>query len=535
MTQEVVEAPAPPRGLYHSPRGLYDFQAEDIAKAYVKGSGMVAWDTGTGKSHMAMALGCLLVEDDLIDHVVLICEKNKISDWVDDFGKFTDLHAAPHYGTLAARMKRLEAGVPQVLVSTYETAKADLVVQDKIKGKRGTNFRPGRLMEAIGDKRVLVVYDESTKVKNRKSGNYRAQEFLLRGLRKAHPDTRVWGLTATPIERDWEDAFNQFRLLVPWAMPTVKEFEERFVAGRDPYDRPRYREDKMHEFAAMCQPWILRRRKTDPELIDEFPRQVEEAHHIQMGDLQRKFYELVEEIGWPEDQDEPEPGLWTVLRQVAGHPASLVRGVENGSGGVLGRILVEELGADYLSSIPSAKTDWLVNDYLPPLVKGQGAKAVVFTFFGQTVLPIIGDTLESKGFRVFRNHGGMTERDQVRERNHFKELDEPAIYLTSDAGARGINLPQAAYVVEYESALTYANRTQRINRIHRIDSEFALCTCMTAILSGTVEDKIAAGMITRNEQTDTLLGDDDAGENFMSAADRKIALRIARTNRKARR
>ena len=95
-------------------------------------------------------------------------------------------------------------------------------------------------------------------------------------------------------------------------------------------------------------------------------------------------------------------------------------------------------------------------------------------------------------------------------------------------------MPEATYVIEYESALTYANRTQRLDRIHRIDSEAPSVTCMTLMLDGTVEEPIALKMIDRNEQTDILLGDADAGENFMSAPERKAALKIARTYRKAR-
>jgi len=85
--------------------------------------------------------------------------------------------------------------------------------------------------------------------------------------------------------------------------------------------------------------------------------------------------------------------------------------------------------------------------------------------------------------------------------------------------------------VEYESALTYANRTQRLDRIPRIDSTATTCTCMTFLLDGTVEVPIINRVIERNSQHDILLGDDDAGEDLMTASERKEALQVARLSR----
>jgi SNF2 family DNA or RNA helicase len=94
------------------------------------------------------------------------------------------------------------------------------------------------------------------------------------------------------------------------------------------------------------------------------------------------------------------------------------------------------------------------------------------------------------------------------------------VLLASDAGARGINVPEATYVVEYDVA-THAVRLQRMNRSHRIDSTAETVHCMSFVLDGTVEEDIVGRMLERNHTADTLLGDTDAGEDFISAADRR--------------
>lgn len=522
--------------LYESPRGLYSFQEEGIARAYLRmeegGGVLCTWETGLGKSHLAMGLAAMLFEDGLIDHVLLVAERQKIAkdEWPGDLARFTRMTYAVHHGT--GRMDRLEkSGLPQVLITTYETGKADLAkfIKSKGKGKRGTSITNGPLLDLLLSKRLLVIFDESGKLKNRSTDNYKAWFRSLEHLRRK-ATLRGLAMSATPIEKGYEDAFNQLRLVAPKQMPLVGEFESTYISGRDPYERPQYRKGMMPQFAALAAPLILHKRKTDADVVAEFPRQVEESRWLEMADDQRSLYEMVCDLQAP--GEEPVPGLSTIKRMICGYPESIIHSATHGES-KLARMLVEELGEDYFRSVSSVKAQALL-DYLEPLVKGQGAKAVVFSFFGPSILPLLARDLRKKKFKVYLTYGGMTLEEIATERAAFKNDPNPAVLLSSDAGARGINLPEATYVVEYESALTYANRVQRINRIHRIDSDAVSVTCMTLFLRDTVEATIAKSMIERNSQHDVLLADEDPGENYISAEERRQALQIARNpkNRK---
>jgi len=519
--------------LYRSPRGLYGFQEDGVARAYLKlqtgNNVMAVWDCGTGKSHLAMALAALMFEDDLIDAVLLVAERAKIApdEWPADLARFTRLSAAVHHGS--GRMERLaKKGMPQVLVTTYETGKADLSPTRRLPGKRGKSLVDGPLMKMLGGRRLLVVYDESTKVKNRESDTYKSWFRSLGHLRKGSV-TKVLEMTATPIERDYEDAYSQLRLGDPKAMPQVQEFDW-FVRSRDPFGRAAYHADRIPLFTEIARPFILRVRKSDPEVVAEFPTQVEESRWFTMAEDQRDLYERVCDLQG--DSSEPVPGLHTIKRMVANHPAAVLHSATHGQSR-LARMLVEEWGERYFRSVSSVKEQGLV-DYLEPVVHGQGAKAVVFTFFGPSTIPLLAAALRRRKFRVYSTHGGMDLEEMAAERNRFKADPKPCVLLSSDAGARGINLPQATYVVEYESALTYAMRTQRINRVHRIDSGGESVTCMTFFAHETVEEAIAKTMIDRNTQQDILL-DDAQAEDFITAAERREMLRIARTpKRRAR-
>lgn len=524
--EAVAEGALP--GLFLKTKQLLPFQAEDVARAYLADGHALLWDCGVGKSVAACALALLCFEDDVIDHVIVVCERNKVREWVADFADDTGLSVLKHHGQ--GRQKRVERkGVPQVLVTTYETAKRDMAAPQ---GPR--SFAPGWLLKLYHGKRVLVVHDESTKLRNRSSGNYRAAEFMLKYLRK-NGAAKVLQLTATPLEKDYEDGFNQLRLAVPNYMPLVKEFEETYIRYRDIYDRPVYDHARIGEFMARVRPHTSRRRKTDPEVIEQFPPLTEEYRYVELSQAQRDFYRMAEELAFEmtEGKEGADFGVWALLRQIAGHPASIIWSAAKEDGSKFAKEIVDVLGEQHLRGLPSAKTAELV-DYLR-LIMDQDAKAVVFTFFGQSVLRELERTLNEAGILTLTYHGGQSEAENAARKIAFKEAVGGAVLLASDAGARGINLPEATYVVEYESALTHAMRIQRRDRVHRITSASGPVTSMTFIAEGTIEEDIFRSVLKRNEKHDIYAGDLEAGEEFISAADRRVILAAARERYEARR
>lgn len=508
--------------LYESPWGLLDFQARDVARAYFKPEAIAVWDTGVGKTHCAMALMALLFEDGLIDHAIVVAEKNKVKEdeWPKDLSTYTRLEWMLYRGTPAQRAK-MRGHLAPVILSTYETLRNDLVKMVSVEGRKSKKMVPGELLEALSGKRVLVVYDEMTKLANRKSAVHKTHEFMVKELRK-HGECRVLGLTATPIERSPESFYNLGRILAPDVVGTVNQFEHNYVASFDFDGRPKkwknlgaddHYDKHVTPFSDLMAPIILRKRKTDPDVIEQFPKTVEDFTYVELDPIQQDFYEVVLDTF---EAQVP----WTVARQIAAHPMSLLH-----SEGQIARAIVNEIGEEGLRLIPSAKTQALV-EYLQPLVKGQGAQVVVFTFF-VSAIPYIRAAIEEAGMSVVEHHGKMSDREQDEAKRRFKS-GEASIFLSTDAGARGINLPEATYCVEYELALTHAMRTQRLNRIHRIDSTAPSITFMSFIARDTVEEGIAQMVLRRNEWSDLILDWDDPGENFMTAKERRKMLALAR-------
>lgn len=505
--------------MYRSSR-VYGFQARGVALGYLRRENLVIWSTGLGKTHFAMAQAALLAEDGLIDHVLVVCESNKIKEWVGDFRVYTNFQRVERY--MGAARQQLLADLPQVLVTTYETSRNDGAV--KIKG-RPRALQPGPLANALAGKKVLVIYDEASRLKNRDSGIYRHHDTMLKHARR-HGDVRTTALTATPLESSPENIFNIARLLQPGIM-TVNQFEFLHVRGRDIFGRA----TGYHHIGGSDRVWpdeptlferldglLQIKDKFDADVLAEFPKQVEEFEYVEFPKAVAQIMAALTA------KDEQTGGAgWMTARQFADHPAALLHSQSD-----LAQWAVREYGSEALRALPVPKLDALLR-HLALLVGEERRKVVVFSFFGQSVLPLLHEALTEKGYRVAINHGRLSPDEREAQKAEFRS-GSAEVYLTSDAGSRGINLPEATAVINYEMPLLHSIYEQRIARVSRINSDADSVLALTLIAKDSVEEHIVATALERNQWFDSFVSSAIAAGTKVhrpSAEERKLLVRLA--------
>lgn len=470
-----------------------------------------------------MASAAMLFEDNQIDVCLLVVERNKVKEWFDDFSEYTSLSVARYDGTPAKRQRLLnDTHRPQVLITTYETARQDAVRRDRVDPRK---LSPGVLVDALAGKRLLVVYDEMSKLGNRTSLLHRAHQLAITNWRTTGT-CRVLGLTATPMERNPENFYNLGRLLTPDTMGTVREFHTQHVTDYDLFGNPSKFRD-LPGLAAKMSPVLLRKRKTDTDVIHQFPRMVERFTWVDLSKEHQRFYESVEDTIQALDNPTLEQVGFTVLRMIAGHPASLLE-----SQGEFAQQLVERHGETYLIGLGSAKTEHLV-DYLSTVCLGQGSQVVVFSFY-VSVLKLLERAVREAGVTAVCYHGQMSPADRETAKATFR-AGQVQVLLASSAAEKGINLPEASYVVNFDLPTKHTSYVQRLNRISRIGSnQGAPVVAQSFIVANTIEESIARLWLGRNYQNDVLL-DADADEDddaFLSSTDRRSLLRAARNTTK---
>lgn len=497
-----------------TPPKWISFQLDGIAYAMFKRQVVAVWDTGIGKSALAIGTACLALEDDT-DIVIIICEPNKLGEWLADLDKFaTGLRGSLYHGPRRAKVLDVIPGL-NVLITTYETFRNDGA--SKMEG-HARKQADGPMLDWLRDKRVMVIYDEVAVLGRRGSQKYRAHQHVLLQLAKAGHTPRVLGLTATPIDTSYDNLFSVLRLITPQGMPLVKVWEGKMVAFRDPnrHYAPVWKDQGVTWFRDICAPWILRKRKTDPDVVKEFPSFTEKFLLCQMHADQRELYRRLEDLAWEGSKYKVVPGLAVILRQFVCDPISLKY-----SRSPLGKMIWQELQIE-LEKCTSCKAEQLIEQL--EAITANGHKAIVFTFFGQSVLKALEERLARFDLHLY--HGDMSPAEKDRSKLAFLNTPGGRILLASDAGARGINAP-VPYIIEYEPARTPSLRTQRAGRGHRLGSDIPV-SLITMVTEDSMEDeKAIPKLLARNEQQDLVLGDFDA-EGFTTADDRREMFARAR-------
>jgi len=109
--------------LFYSPIGLYEFQAEAVAHAYLRRNIIGVIDRGLGKTVIMMALAAQLFEDDQIDIVINVAQANKLEkdEFPKDWADFTSLRTHRYLGT--GRTQRLAKALEAVVGITRHTGR----------------------------------------------------------------------------------------------------------------------------------------------------------------------------------------------------------------------------------------------------------------------------------------------------------------------------------------------------------------------------------------------------------------------------
>lgn len=517
------------------PFELHDFQLDMIAKAMSQSALVIGADCGTGKSIMAIFVACMLLDEHIIDRCLFEVEQGKIGEWQEDLAKYSNCSVGILNTTKEKRKKVIESH-PQILLGSYETVAREAAskISRKVGGKLRQIWAPDTLTKSFGNSRVFVVMDEaSAKIgANRGSLTYKSHETMFKELRKN--GLRILATTATPVNRDPMGWWNLARLLDPLSAGKVSDFNDNHVIY-DQYNRP-YKFINLDETDTSAGKISLKdktghlliyKRKSDPDIAHLFPKLEADVQYVKLPEEQAKFYADIRDL----HNKSGDGSFFSVMRQAAGHPASIVQSVNNALQesrpvpDAAFRVL-QRHDLDKIVEIQSGKLEYLVQ-YLHKYTTEQ---FVVFTFFGQSILPFIFKRLEDEGISAVTNHGMLDYKQRKVSQDKFNS-GQARVFLSSDAGARGINLPAAHGVINYELPLTYGIWWQRVNRANRLDSQHDTTKVVDLIAADTIEEGIVEIGLKRHAWSDILVPDNEDDSKYLSAEVRKEIMNYARSLR----
>ncbi len=428
--------------------------------------GVLADDMGLGKTIQVLALHLLRRGS---GPTLVVCPATLMSNWEREAAKFTPgVDVRRYHGTGRSLDDVIAAGADNegIIVCTYGIARRDAALLAEVPWG-------------------LVVADEAQAIKNPMSRTARAMRTI--------PSTARFALTGTPVENRLSDLWALLDWTTPGLLGKLDAFQREVAT---PIERERD-EEATARLSAIVQPFLLRRRKTDPHIAPDLPPKTETDHFVGLTVEQATLYKaVVDEL---KDDVEDAEGfdrkglvlkLLTALKQICNHPA-------------------QYLGQDTPLVGRSGKLD-AASDLLSVIVD-EGDAALVFTQYVH-MGHLLSAHLDTLGIESQFLHGSVPvgQREQMVDR--FQAGDVPVFVISLKAGGTGLNLTRATHVFHYDRWWNPAVEDQASDRAWRIGQDRPV-QVHRMVCEGTLEERIAKVLETKRALADSVIV---GGETWVS-------------------
>ncbi|MDT5131595.1 MAG: hypothetical protein QOE41_906 [Mycobacterium sp.] len=435
-------------------------------------------DMGLGKTVQLLAVETLQRHQDPdAGPTLLLCPMSLVGNWQREAAKFAPgLRVYAHHGGARLHGDALRELLEQtdLIVSTYTTATRDI---DELAGYEWNR----------------VVLDEAQAVKNSLSRAAKAVRQLRAGHRVA--------LTGTPMENRLAELWSIMDFLNPGLLGSSERFRTRYAIPIERHGQT----EPAERLRAVTRPYILRRVKTDPAIIDDLPEKIEIKQYCQLTTEQASLYQAV--VADMMDKIENTEGIerrgnvlaaMTKLKQVCNHPAQLLHDrspVGRRSGKV---IRLEEILEEILA---------------------EGDRVLCFTQFTGFAELLVPHLAASFGRDVAYLHGGTPKKRRDEMVARFQSGDGPSIFLLSlKAGGTGLNLTAANHVVHLDRWWNPAVENQATDRAFRIGQQRTV-QVRKFVCTGTLEEKIDDMIEEKRALADLVVADGEGWLTELSTRD----------------
>ncbi|MCA8976957.1 MAG: DEAD/DEAH box helicase [Planctomycetes bacterium] len=407
--------------------------------------------------------------------ILIVCPVSVLGNWRRELHRFgPSLRTVMHHGKGRAQ--------------TIEEFKEVLATHDIVLTSYNLLQRDEEIMSEVTFDGVIL--DEAQNIKNPTTRQSRVARGLRGHFRLA--------LTGTPLENRPLDLWSIMDFLNEGLLGSRTQFTQTL---EHPIVKQR-RQGSMSALARLVRPFVLRRLKTDPDIVADLPEKTEQVVAATLSREQAILYESVVRKGLQEVESAGEgiqrrgAILTTLLRlkQVCNHPAHYLMD---------GSSLPSRSGKlDFLSEMIEEALD-------------EGDRCLVFTQFKEMGSLLKTHLENTMGGPVLFLHGGVPQKERDTMVTDFQESrpDGPKIFVLSlKAGGTGLNLTAANRVFHFDRWWNPAVEDQATDRAFRIGQQRNVFV-HKFVCTGTLEERIQQMLDRKREVADNLLA---AGENWIT-------------------
>jgi len=467
---------------------LYPYQEESVTKMVDRGQMLLGLVMGAGKTVTTIAAVEELFVLNEIDKCLIIVPASLKYQWKREIERFTDSRVVVIDGTPKSREKLWRVAISaKYIIANPETLTKDVEHLNRLNVQ-------------------AVVVDEATIIKSRVS---KRSKLIKRIGKKVN---YRFALTGQPIENRPEELFSIMEFVDPSILGKFDLFDRTFIV-RDHFGRPtRYRNlDSMHASLSEC---LIR--KTREDIADQLPKIIHQTIPVPFdikgaalykaisADLLHQLQQAMSSHGgsfslWKHYND-PESNAaqgqimsrLTTLRMLCDNPelvrhsALMYRDPSKPDQGSAYADLLDSKGL--LTGVSETPKLSAVLDYIEEvLAEDPVNKVVLFSFFKDNLRYIQKATSKITNSVLFM--GGMNAEEKDEAKQLFSSDPNTRLFLSSDAGGYGVDLPMANYLISYDLPWSSGKLEQREARIIRLSSTFDHVTIATFVMQGSIEER----------------------------------------------
>ncbi|MEH1853087.1 MAG: DEAD/DEAH box helicase [Nostoc sp.] len=436
----------------------------------------LADDMGLGKTVQFIAFLLHLKEQNALENpTLLVCPTSVLGNWEREVNKFApSLKILQYHGDKRPKGKAFLEAVKKhdLIVTSYSLLHRD------IKSLQSVSWQ-------------IIVLDEAQNVKNPEAKQSKAVRQLEATFRIA--------LTGTPVENRLQELWSILDFLNPGYLGNKQFFQRRFAMPIEKYGDTA----SLGQLRSLVQPFILRRLKSDRDIIQDLPDKQEMTVFCGLTGEQAALYQQIVEQSLVEIESAEGLqrrgmilALLIKLKQICNHPAQYLKQATLEPHNSAKLLRLEEMLEEVLA---------------------EGDRALIFTQFaewGKLLKPYLEKQL---GREIFFLYGSTSkkQREEMIDRFQHDPQGSPIMILSLKAGGVGLNLTRANHVFHFDRWWNPAVENQATDRVFRI-GQTRNVQVHKFVCTGTLEEKIHDMIESKKQLAEQVVG---AGEEWLTEMD----------------
>lgn len=448
---------------------LYPYQLEGVKFAAYREGVIIADEMGLGKTLQAIATALVKKDAFGFRRTLIICPASLKDQWKNEIEKFTDEEAVVVNGLPEERERIYRESEAHFLIINYETVLRD----SKAINRMDTDF---------------IILDEAQRIKN-------YETITARSIKKLHKKHALV-ITGTPIENRLTDLFSIMDFIDPYFLTPLWEFSQQYCYFDEMKKNKIVGYYNLQDLKEKLRPILLRRTKR--EVIKDLPHvthlDIPVPMHLEQAEFHANYAKAAAQI----------------IRKKFITPYDFNRLM------MLLNSMRMVCDSTFLvdQEIPqvSPKLDELRHILLEKLaIKESERKVIIFSEWTR-MNGLIGKLLREIDVNFVELNGKVPIPKRQALVDKFSQDPSCQVFVSTEAGGAGLNLQAADTVINFELPWNPAKKNQRIGRIDRLGQEASQLTVINFITRGSIEIRIATGLMLKENLFENVLDSDSYGD-----------------------